>query len=235
MHFRSIVALLWCHLSQAVPSPVDAIVVQIQQWGDVGTQHVTQQVLLNGVSFTSSDQEINSILQTMSVGALLPAGIGINQIPALNDHTILRSRECILEGPQLHWTDRLLYDGKVYLTLNHNDTWTAHEPQAVAFKVLWDQDVQRTRTEKTRLQEGCVQLIRELRLSEEQSAPGISLPHLLIPILAVVAFIGLIAVSILVSKSRGSTLPGGIIGSVIHYPKGMNNMTPDVKGGYCSL
>ena len=85
------------------------------------------------------------------------------------DHNILRSRECILEGPQLHWTDRVFYDGKVYLTLEHNDTWTAHVPQAVALKELWDQEMPRTRTERIQLQEGCVQLMKELRLSDQQS------------------------------------------------------------------
>lgn len=61
----------------------------------------------------------------------------------------------------------MFYDGKVYLTLDHTDTWTAHVPQAMALKVLWDQEVQRTRTERVRLQEGCIKLMKELRLSEE--------------------------------------------------------------------
>lgn len=175
---------------------LDAIIVQIQQWGVVGAEQFGERVLLNGVSFSRSNHEINNLIKNMSAG-VLPASIGINQISALSkiiflvirgclklfahthyhsnvchpsdDHTILRSRECILEGLQLHWTDHVFYDGKVYLTLEHNDTWTVHVPQAVALKGLWDQDVARTRTERIHLQEGCIQLMKELRLSEKQS------------------------------------------------------------------
>lgn len=83
--------------------------------------------------------------------------------------TVLRSRECILEGSELHWTDRVFCDGKVYLTLDRNDTWTPHVPQALALKELWDQEVERTRQERIRLQEGCFSLMRELGLSVETS------------------------------------------------------------------
>lgn len=69
----------------------------------------------------------------------------------------------------MHWTDRVFYDGKVYLYLDRTDTWTAHMPQALALKGLWDQEAQGTKTERIRLQEGCIKLMRELRLSEEQS------------------------------------------------------------------
>lgn len=88
---------------------------------------------------------------------------------SLGNHTILRSRECILEGSQLHWTDRVFYDGEVYLTLDHNDVWTAHKLQALTLKALWDQAEQRTRPEGIHLQEGCIKLMRELKLSEQQS------------------------------------------------------------------
>lgn len=90
-------------------------------------------------------------------------------LSSLGNHTVLRSRECILEGSQLHWTDRVFYDGKVYLTLDHTDTWTAHVPQALTLKVLWDQEVQNTRTGKIHLEKACIQLMKELKLSEEQS------------------------------------------------------------------
>lgn len=87
----------------------------------------------------------------------------------LVNHIVLRSRECILEGSELHWTDRVLYDGQVCLTLDNQDAWTAHTPQAMAIKELWDQAVQHTKTERIQLQEGCTNLMRELRLSDEQS------------------------------------------------------------------
>lgn len=87
----------------------------------------------------------------------------------LENHTILRSRECISEGSRLHWTDRMFCDGKLFLTLEHNNTWTAHVPEAVALKKLWDHETEHSKMERSRLQEGCIHLMRELKLSEEQS------------------------------------------------------------------
>ncbi|XP_040910662.1 uncharacterized protein LOC121192822 [Toxotes jaculatrix] len=235
MHFLGILVLLF-DLSRAFPVPVDTVIVQVQQWGVVGAQWVEEQVLLNGVSFTGTSQEFKSIIKTISADALHPTLIRVNQTSALRNHTVLRSRECILEGSQLHWTDRVFYDGKVCLTLDHTDTWTAHTPQALALKVLWDQEVQRTRTERIRLQEGCIKLMRELKLSEESSVPGIPLPQVLIPVFALLAFAGLIIISFLLSKNRGLRHPGGVIGSVIHYPKDMTETDPEIKGpGYRTL
>lgn len=82
---------------------------------------------------------------------------------------MLRSRECILEGSELHWADRVFYNGKVYLTLDHSNTWTAHTPQALTLKHLWDQDLQHTRMGTMRLEVGCSKLMKELRLSQEYS------------------------------------------------------------------
>lgn len=94
----------------------------------------------------------------------------------LGNHTCVRSRECILEGSQLHWTDRVLCDGTVYLTLDRSGLWTAHVPQAQALKELWDQEVLRTRAEGVRLQEGCIKLMRALSLSVEQPGRLCALP-----------------------------------------------------------
>ena len=85
------------------------------------------------------------------------------------NHTVLRSRECILEGSQLHWTDRLLYDGEVHLSLDSSGAWTAHVPQAQVLKSQWKQEEERIRVEKVRLQEGCIKLMKELKFSQEQS------------------------------------------------------------------
>ncbi|XP_034743130.1 uncharacterized protein LOC117953850 [Etheostoma cragini] len=236
MHFLGIALLMLCDLSMGYPVPIDTIIVQVQQWGVVGAQQVEQQVLLNGVSLTGKNQEVESIIQTMSAEAQLPTLIGINQTSVLRNHIVLRSRECILEGSQLHWTDRVFYDGKVYLTLNHSDTWTAHVPEALAFKVLWDQEEKRLKTARTPLQEGCIKLMRELMLSEEQSVPEIPLPQFLIPILALLAFVGIIVISLLLFKNQGSRHPGGVIGSIIHYPKDMTETAPDIKAsGYHTL
>ncbi|CAK6966888.1 uncharacterized protein LOC128369646 [Scomber scombrus] len=208
MHLAAILVLMLVHT-------VDTIIVQVQQWSVVGAQQVVEQVLLNGVPLTGASKEVSSIIKTMSADELLPTLMSLNQITELRNYTVLRSRECILEGSQLHWTDRVLYDGEVYLTLDHNDTWTAHIPQALALKVLWDQAEQRTRTERIRLQEGCIKLMRELKLSEEQS--GNHLPRFLIPVLALLVFIGLIIISLFLYKKLGNPHPGGVIGSIIHY------------------
>ncbi|CAK6966887.1 uncharacterized protein LOC128369646 [Scomber scombrus] len=194
MHLAAILVLMLVHT-------VDTIIVQVQQWSVVGAQQVVEQVLLNGVPLTGASKEVSSIIKTMSADELLPTLMSLNQITELRNYTVLRSRECILEGSQLHWTDRVLYDGEVYLTLDHNDTWTAHIPQALALKVLWDQAEQRTRTERIRLQEGCIKLMRELKLSEEQS--GNHLPRFLIPVLALLVFIGLIIISLFLYKKLG--------------------------------
>lgn len=64
--------------------PLDAIIVQVQQWGVVGVQQVKEQVLLNGVSLTGTSQEFNRIVQTISTDTLLPALISVNQTSPLS-------------------------------------------------------------------------------------------------------------------------------------------------------
>ncbi|XP_031711046.1 uncharacterized protein LOC116387799 [Anarrhichthys ocellatus] len=231
MHLLGILVLMFCDLSLSVPVPVDTIIVQVQQRGVVGAQQVVEQVLLNGFSLTGKSQEVDSIIQMMSADALLPTLIAFNQTSVMRNHTVLRSRECILEGSQLHWADRVFYDGKVYLNLDNTDTWTAHVPEALAFKAMWDQEEQRTKTEGTHLQERCIKLMRELMLSEEQSVPGFSLPRLLMAILTLVAFAGFVTISLLLTKKQGLRHPGGVIGSIIHYPKDMTETAADIKGG----
>lgn len=83
------------------------------------------------------------------------------------NHTILCSRECILEGSHLHWTDRVFLDGKVYLTLDHSDSWKAHNKQAYFLKLLLDREMQDKKKGKINLQDECNNLMRELKLSEE--------------------------------------------------------------------
>ncbi|XP_063740967.1 uncharacterized protein LOC134865407 [Eleginops maclovinus] len=235
-NFLGLLVLTLCDLSLCFPVPVDTIIVQVQQWGVGGAQQVAEQVLLNGVSLKRKSQQVDSIIQSISVDALLPTLINVNQTSILSNHTVLRSRECILEGSLLLWADRVFYDGKVYLTLDHTDTWTAHIPEALAFKVLWEQEEQHTKMEKTGLREECVRLMKELILSQEQSVPGIPLPQFLIPILAILVFTGLIMITILLSKKQGLRHPGGVVGSIIHYPKNISETVPDIKGnGYRTL
>lgn len=54
---------------------LDTIIVQVQ----VGAQPLMQQVLLNGVAFTGTSQEVNSIIQSIMADALLPLLISFNQ------------------------------------------------------------------------------------------------------------------------------------------------------------
>ncbi|XP_026169722.1 uncharacterized protein LOC113134521 [Mastacembelus armatus] len=230
MHFLGLFVLILCQVSRGSRVPVDTTIVQFRHWGVVGTEEVVEQVLLNGVPLISPSQEVSSIIQTIKTDSPFPLLISDNQTSMLRNHTVLRSRECILKESQLHWADRVFYDGKVYLTLDHSDMWKAHVPQAQILKLLWDQDVQRTRLERSQLQEGCIKLMRELSFSEEQSVPGIPLTQFLIPILALLALMGLIIISVLLSKNYGLRQPGGVIGSIIHYPKDMTEMAPEVKG-----
>ncbi|KAF7653013.1 hypothetical protein LDENG_00088200 [Lucifuga dentata] len=225
--------LLLCQLSRAFLVPVDTIIVQVQQQRVVGGLRVVEQVLLNGFPLTSMSPEFSSIIQSILADAVLN---NVNQTAVMKNHTVLHSRECILEGSQLHWADRILCDGTVYLTLGQTGMWTAHLPEAVDLKALWDQEVERTRRERIHLQEGCIKLMKELRLSEEESGPAIPLPHFLIPILALLIFAGLVSISLLISKKQGLRNPGGVIGSIIHYPQDMTGMPPERKGsGYQTL
>ncbi|CAL1579666.1 unnamed protein product [Knipowitschia caucasica] len=216
--FCFVLALSLCHITLCITAPIDTVIIQVQ----VSAQPLMQQVFLNGLAFTSLSQEINNIVQSLA-DAILP--IGVNQTAELRNHTVLRSRSCILEGSELHWTDRVFYDGEVHLSLESSDTWTAHVPQALHLKAKWDQEVDRTKVERVRLQEGCIQLIKELKFTQEEQVPHIPLPQVLIPILAVVAFTGLFVISLCLSKNVGLRHPGGVIGSVIHYPKDIPDET----------
>ncbi|KAI3374942.1 hypothetical protein L3Q82_021480, partial [Scortum barcoo] len=171
------------------------VIVEVQQWGVVGGQQVMHQVLLNGAPLTDTSK-VDSILQTLL--CLL--------LQVTTQSSVLC--ECILEGSQLHWSDRVFYDGTLYLTLEHNDTWTAHVPQATALKVLWDQEGTCRRTDRIHLQEGCVKLMRELRFSEEQPVPHTSFPWILIPIMAALTFTVVLLISILSAKKQGESTEG---------------------------
>lgn len=59
-------------------SSSDTVVVQVQQWGLVGTQQVVDQVLLNGVVLTDTKQ-VDIIIRTISADAHLLALTGANQ------------------------------------------------------------------------------------------------------------------------------------------------------------
>ncbi|XP_056912012.1 uncharacterized protein LOC130538439 isoform X16 [Takifugu flavidus] len=220
MPFVGVLTLMFFHLSWCFRVPVDTAIVQMQTWGVVGAQQLKGHVLLNGVSLPPTNQEVAGIIKSMSVDEHLLNVIGINLALVLRSCTVLRSRECILKGSELHWTDRIFCDGKVYLSLGPNDTWRPHVPQAMALKVLWDQEIGRTREERIRLKEGCFRLMRELGLSVETSETR--LLQYVIPVLCILAFTGFAAISLLLANRLGLNQPGGVIGSIIHYPRGLN-------------
>ncbi|XP_029931326.1 uncharacterized protein LOC115375882 [Myripristis murdjan] len=230
------ILLLLCHLSRGVPAPTDAAVIQIQQWLVLGGGQVVQEVLLNGVSLNSSSREVSSVIRTMTADAPPPLPPGVNQTAIPRNQTVLRLRECKLEGSQVHWSDRVMLDGNVQLTLNQWDRWTAQTPQAIALKTLWEQDPARTRRERIHLQEGCVKLMTELRLSAKPRATEIPMAPFLVPVFALLALVGLIIIGIFISKKQGLRHSGGVLGSIIHYPPNMTEMPPDKEdGGYQAL
>ncbi|CAN9503439.1 unnamed protein product [Ophioblennius macclurei] len=151
----------------------------------------------------------------------------------VGNHTLLRSRECILEGSQLHCTDCVFYDGKVYLTLNHSAVWTAQVPQALPLKEVWDREVQSLGTEREHLREACFQLMKELKLSEAQSDSVGDFPLLLILIPVLVLVIcAVTATTVFISKKKGLRHLGGVTGSIIHYPKDWTAETDPEEKGY---
>ena len=64
--------------------PLDTVIVQVQQWGVVGAQRVMDQVLLNGVSLTGTNQEVDNIVRVLSADTLLPTLISANQTSVLS-------------------------------------------------------------------------------------------------------------------------------------------------------
>lgn len=233
IHILGFLLLVLSDITQGISRPVEAVMVQVQQWGVVGSSRVREQVLLNGVTLKGSSGEVDRIIKTISLSSALP---NVSHTSVLRNYTLLRSRECILEGSQLHWMDRVFCNGEPCLTLDHFDTWRVETPQGLALKLMWDQDEQLTKMERIHLQQGCFELMKELRLSQEPSGSGIPMPQFLIPILALLAFAGLIIISLLLSKGYGLWHPGGVIGSIIHYPQDMTEMPPERRApGYCAL
>lgn len=231
MRRLAVLVFTFClELSVGVPSPGDTTIVQIQKWTVVGSARSVDQVLLNGVSLTGASPELSVLIKSISVDALPRAFINDDNTSLLRNHTVLHSRECILEGSQLHFAERVFYDGEVYLTLDHSDVWAAHGPQALALKEVWDQEVQLVAAKREVFEEVCSKLMKELKLSEAQGASGFHWPQIIIPILTLLIFAGLICISLFFFKNHGPRHPGGVIGSIIHYPKDISQDDPEKKG-----
>ncbi|XP_077471133.1 uncharacterized protein LOC144085582 [Stigmatopora argus] len=202
-------------LSLTLPVRVDTKVIQLQQWVVLDAQRVSGQVLVNWFPYTGITQELNGIIQRMSVG-LIPLNLLANHTGILRKgQTMLRSRNCILNGSELHWTDQVFSNGSLYLSSDHGGVWVAHTPQAMALKALWEQAIRSLQP----LQDECVNLMGNLRFSEDQSDSRDPMPQFLIPILVLLSFIMVTALSFLLYNKQGLLHPGGVIGSIIHYTK----------------
>ncbi|XP_064848624.1 uncharacterized protein LOC135558614 isoform X2 [Oncorhynchus masou masou] len=206
------------------------MVIQFQRSGVVGE---VEQVLINGAALSSCEKDVNGILRAVLLGnysvsfqQAFEIQENVNNTMTKN-HTYqyLRVHESKLDGFRVvHLTERLLINGNEFLTLNRNtDTWTAEVPQALALKHLWDQDTERTRLERIQLHESCAKLMKELTHSEPiTTGGGMSMLAALAPLLAGLAFVAMVTRSFLIFKQQDPNVsgrPGGVLGSIVHYPQ----------------
>ncbi|XP_024247562.1 uncharacterized protein LOC112227020 isoform X1 [Oncorhynchus tshawytscha] len=180
-----------------------------------------------------------------------------NTMTKNHTYQYLRVHESKLDGFRVvHLTDRLLVDGNDFLTLDRNtDTWTAEVPQALALKHLWDQDTERTRLERIQLHESCAKRMKELTHSEPITTGvpcltsyeagesgefllcfqgGMSMLAALASLLAGLAFVAMVTTSFLIFKQQDPNIsghPGGVLGSIVHYPQNVTE-TPCPGKGY---
>lgn len=234
MHLLALVILscrlYWSH------SLVSDMVIQFQYSGVVGGEENVH-VLVNGLNL-SNGGDLSSILRD-----ILPDGgtkysilyglmdmvvnrSTVNQTIPKN-HSLLRTRQCRIQGSQVYLSDHILYNGRLSLALDGvTDTWTSEAPEAHALKLIWNQNLERTRQERMQLQEGCIKLMKQLTPSESKT--GVFMVTAMATVLALLAFIGLMMISFLISKKQGSQ-PGGVLGSIVHYPADSNELPQERK------
>ncbi|XP_041697825.1 uncharacterized protein LOC121535137 isoform X1 [Coregonus clupeaformis] len=212
--------------------PTDTV-IQFQRSGVVGEVETVEQVLVNGAPLSSYGKDVSGIIRDVLLDNYSESFQQAFEIEEnvtntmTKNHTYhyLRVRECKLDGFRVvRLTDQLLVNGNDFLTLDRStDTWTAEVPQALALKQLWDWDTERMRRERIQLHESCTELMKELTYSEPTTTgAGMSMLTVLAPLLACLAFIALVIASFLISKRQdpnGSGHPGGVLGSIVHYPQ----------------
>ncbi|XP_010881876.1 uncharacterized protein LOC105018268 isoform X2 [Esox lucius] len=217
-------------------------VIQFLRSGVFGKVETVEQVLVNGAPLSSCGKDVSSILNAVllinyneSFQTIEESGNNTMKI----SHTYMRVRECKLDSfGVLLLTDRLLVDGNNFLTLDRaTDTWTAEGPQALPLKHLWDRESTRTRREIMQLHESCTKLLEEITCSEPGATGGMDIPTALAPLLAGLGFVILVIASFLISKKQDPTIsghPGGVIGSIIHYPHNISELShsPNPGRGY---
>ncbi|XP_020319115.1 uncharacterized protein LOC109872327 isoform X2 [Oncorhynchus kisutch] len=217
------------------------MVIQFQRSGVVGE---VEQVLINGAALSSCEKDVNGILRAVLLGnysesfqQAFEIEENVNNTMTKN-HTYqyLRVHESKLDGFRVvHLTDRLLVDGNDFLTLDRNtDTWTAEVPQALALKHLWDQDTERTRLERIQLHESCAKRMKELTHSEPiTTGGGMSMLAALASLLAGLALVAMVTTSFLIFKQQDPNVsghPGGVLGSIVHYPQNVTEKPCPGKG-----
>ncbi|KTG33590.1 hypothetical protein cypCar_00032048 [Cyprinus carpio] len=131
--------------------------------------------------------------------------------------TYIRLRECKLRGDRvLQLSDRIQLNGKDYLTLDSDtDSWTVLMPEAQDLKKSWTLKAEQASLEKIHLKQECEESIKQW--NDTQNQEGLGVLRVIFPVLATILFIGLVLISFLIFKRHGHQ-PGGVLGSIIHYP-----------------
>ncbi|KAG7457014.1 hypothetical protein MATL_G00241870 [Megalops atlanticus] len=212
-------------------------IIQYRHSGVVGkTDTTVEMVAINGVPVPWNERisilSINTEYETPFDIILQMIVKSYNHTTASN-HTYQRLRECWVEGNgMLRVSERIQYDGKNYLSLESTrDTWTAAVPQALQLKEQLDRDPARTGKQRMHLQNRCTELLKEITRSQTFSTEAFV--NYVLPILAIVAFVGMILFSFFMFK-KGPGHPTGVLGSIVHYPPKLSGVARDGQG-YCAL
>ncbi|KAJ8378085.1 hypothetical protein AAFF_G00247990 [Aldrovandia affinis] len=188
-------------------------IIQYAHSGVFGTVDTTDILTINSVPIEWGDRRNNSFLSNIENETLRMIIKSFKHTTA-NRHTYQRTRKCRLEEFKiLKVSDRIQYDGREYLSLDSfENTWTAAVPQALALKQQWDQGAEK---HELNLRNGCMELIKAFTRNEH---PVSKASFAIIVIIAIVAFLCLCVVIFYISKN-GCGHPGGVLGSIIHYPR----------------
>ncbi|XP_067309220.1 uncharacterized protein [Pseudorasbora parva] len=131
--------------------------------------------------------------------------------------TYTRLRECKLRGYRvLQLSDRFQLNGRDCLTLDpETNSWTVLMPEVQDLKRSWTLEAEHTSLEKTHLKEECEDFMKQMNNTKNQE--GLDVLRVMAPVLATFLFFGFVFISHLIFKRHGRQ-PGGVLGSIIHYP-----------------
>ncbi|XP_051990374.1 uncharacterized protein LOC127649359 [Xyrauchen texanus] len=211
MHLILTLAFL-VDLSWALPKD---IVIQFERSVLVnGT--VVEKVFVNGASASYLKGQLDNQPVVINDEALRKI-VEIERATAINV-TYIRLRECQLRAYRVfRLSDRFQLNGKDYLALDsETGTWTVLEPEASGLKQTWELEAEHGSLEYTHLKEECEELIK-LMNDDIQNQEGLGVLRVMAPVLVIFLFIGFAFISLLIFKRHGQQ-PGGVLGSIIHYP-----------------